>query len=298
MPTTVRNNVRHLLFGAAATVLLSASGWAQVEAIRAPARARAGTAVTLTSEGSGGGQFYLVGPDQTSARQVKIGEPIQLSPDQIKAAGKYLALLCSARSDGCRQATFWVEAGKVSSLSFIVHPSRVPVGLSDAISGVVFPFDSYQNLVLAPSTVQFRLSSAGKDIFTRDGTMAGGVAWLRTSSGKNAGPAELSASVGEVTALRVVHEVASDPCNLRITAQRTAKGLLVETERVRDCAGNPVPDGTIVTFTKTDAAGKATVDAPIKRGIARAEMTSSGDAAISVASGVVMGNELHVGGPR
>jgi hypothetical protein len=92
-----------------------------------------------------------------------------------------------------------------------------------------------------------------------------------------------------------VQQVASDPCNLRIKGQRTAAGILVETEPVHDCAGNSVSDGTIVTFTATDASGKSTVDAPIKQGVARAQMTASAAAVISVASGVVMGNELRVG---
>jgi hypothetical protein len=59
-----------------------------------------------------------------------------------------------------------------------------------------------------------------------------------------------------------------------------------------------VPDGTVVSFTKTDAAGKTTVDAPIKRGIARVEMPVSGAASIDVASGVVTGNDLNVAGAR
>jgi hypothetical protein len=290
--------MRALLASATAILLLSCLGWTQVEGIHAPEKATAGSAVTLTSEGSGEGNLYLVAPDQTSSRQVKVGESMQLSPDQTRAAGRYLAILCPAKAEGCKSASFWIDGDKVSSLSFIVHPSRVPVGRGDAISGIVFSFDRYQNLVLARAPVQFRLSSGGKEILSREVPLADGVAWLRTNSGKNAGPAELSASIGEVTAKRIVHEVASDPCNLRIKAERTAKGLAVETEPVRDCAGNPVPDGTIVTFTKTDAAGKATVDAPIKRGIARAEMTSSGSAVISVASGVVMGNELRLGEGR
>ena len=97
-----------------------------------------------------------------------------------------------------------------------------------------------------------------------------GIAWFRTNSGKSAGPLQVVASVNDVSARRVVQEVASDPCNLRIKGQRTAKGIVVETDPVRDCAGNPVPDGTVVTFTAKDAGETSTVDAPIKQGVARA----------------------------
>jgi hypothetical protein len=57
-----------------------------------------------------------------------------------------------------------------------------------------------------------------------------------------------------------------------------------------------VPDGTIVTFIQNDKTGKSTVDARIKKGTARAELPPSDNATITVAAGVVLGNELHVGG--
>jgi hypothetical protein len=56
-----------------------------------------------------------------------------------------------------------------------------------------------------------------------------------------------------------------------------------------------VPDGTIVTFSSTEKDGKGTVDAPIKQGIARAQIEATGETVVSVASGVVMGNELRIG---
>jgi hypothetical protein len=71
---------------------------------------------------------------------------------------------------------------------------------------------------------------------------------------------------------------------------------MVETEPVRDCAGNPVPDGTIVSFTAKDGDEISTVDAPIKQDVARARIKANGSVVISAASGVVMGNELRVGG--
>jgi phosphopantetheine adenylyltransferase len=72
--------------------------------------------------------------------------------------------------------------------------------------------------------------------------------------------------------------------------------IIVETDPIRDCTGNAVPDGTIVTFTETDSTGRSVVDARIKKGIARAQLPASNKATIAVASGVVLGKELHVGG--
>jgi hypothetical protein len=122
-----------------------------------------------------------------------------------------------------------------------------------------------------------------------------GVAWFRTTSGKSAGIVQAIATLDDLSARRAIQQVASDPCNLRISGQRTPTGILVQTEPVRDCSGNPVTDGTIVTFTATGASGKSTVDAPIKQGVARAQMNASGATLISAASGVVMGNEVRIG---
>ena len=92
-----------------------------------------------------------------------------------------------------------------------------------------------------------------------------------------------------------MQQVASDPCSLRIKGQRTTKGIVVETEPVRDCSGNPVPDGTVVSFTAKNGKETSTVDAPIKQGVARAQILAQGPVVISAASGVVMGNELRLG---
>ena len=106
----------------------------------------------------------------------------------------------------------------------------------------------------------------------------------------------LTASLDAIAARRAVQEVASDPCNLRLKGQETAKGIVVETDPVRDCSGNPVPDGTVVTFTATGPHNKSTVDAPVKQGVARAEIEGRGPVSVSAASGVVMGNEIRIGG--
>jgi hypothetical protein len=93
--------------------------------------------------------------------------------------------------------------------------------------------------------------------------------------------------------------VASDPCdrNLRMRiVGREKDQIIVQTDPIRDCTGNAVPDGTIVTFTQTDSTGRSVVDARIKKGVARAQLPASKNATIAVAAGVVLGNELHVGG--
>ena len=164
------------------------------------------------------------------------------------------------------------------------------------INGVAFPFDQFHNLVLAPAMVQFQLTARGSAPSRRSAPTHDGVAWFRTNSGKSTGPLEITASLADLSARRVVQQVASDPCNLRIKGQRTAKGIEVETEPVRDCSGNPVPDGTIVTFTAKNGDDVSFVDAPVKRDVARATLVAKGAVVVSAASGVATGNELRLGG--
>jgi hypothetical protein len=163
------------------------------------------------------------------------------------------------------------------------------------ISGLAFLFDRYQNLVLEPTPVKFNLSVDGSGV-SQTVTSRDGVAWISSSSARRAGAAQFVASVNDVSVRRVVQQVASDPCNLHMhVVQRGGAGVIVETDPVRDCSGNPVPDGTIVTFIQIDSNGKSTVDARIKKGIARAQLPGTANATITVASGVVLGNELRVG---
>lgn len=261
--------------------------------LHVPASAVAGEEATISTSGSGKATFYLVGPATSGKRDIQLGEEIRLRAQDLKSAGDYVAIACA---DTCRSATFYVSAAQPAKVTFLVHPSRVPVGQGDAVSGVALPFDQFHNLVLNPVTVNFQLTAGNSQLLSRAVTSQNGVAWFRTSSGKSAGKVQVAAMLGSLSATRALQQVASDPCNLRMKGQRTAKGIVVETEPVRDCSGNPVPDGTIVTFSATGASGKSSVDAPIKQGVARAQIEAPGPQVISVASGVVMGNELRIGG--
>jgi len=260
--------------------------------IHPPTSASAGEDTHLTAAGSGKATFYLMGPGVSSKSEVELGQEVRIPAQNVRNAGNYSAILCS---DTCRSATFYVTPAPPATLTFLVHPSRVPVGQNDAVSGVALPFDQFHNLVVAPHEINFQLTSGNPNLMSRTVRTQNGIAWFRTNSGKNAGVLQVNASLDAVTSRRAVQQVASDPCNLRIKGQRTTKGIVVETELVRDCSGNPVPDGTIVTFTANSDNTKSSVDAPIKRGIARAQIEALGAATISAASGVVMGNELRIG---
>jgi hypothetical protein len=275
-----------------AVLSLAAVSYAQGGELRAPSNPVAGTGASIGTSGSGKATFYLIGPSVSSKREVALGQEISLAPRELQSAGRYLAIVCDS---ACQSVEFFVAPAKPANLTFLVHPSRAPVSENDVISGVAMPLDEFHNLVLAPSPVVFQLTAHNAAVMSHSATTQGGVAWFRTNSGKSAGALQVTASINDVSAKRVVQQVASDPCSLRIKGQRTPKGIVVETEPVRDCSGNPVPDGTVVTFTAKDGKDTSTVDAPIKQGVARAQLTATGPTVISAASGVVMGNELRLG---
>jgi hypothetical protein len=260
--------------------------------IRVPASVVAGEAATISTTGNGKASFCLFGPGVSRKTEVTLGEEISIPAEDLRVAGEYLALVCTGT---CRSGAFYVSAAQPASLTFLVHPSRVPVAASDAVSGVVLAFDHFGNLVLTPGTINVQLSAGDAVLSSRSIRTQNGAAWFRAASGKSAGALQVTASMDELSTRRAVQEVASDPCNLRIKGERTRAGIAVETEPVHDCAGNAVPDGTIVTFTASGPGGKSTVDAPIKLGIARARIEAAGAEVISAASGVVIGNELRIG---
>jgi hypothetical protein len=288
---TTISRIRSLSGIACASLAIALARPVAAQELTVPHSVAAGSETTISTTGSGPADFYLLGPGVAAKQQVTLGSEIHLAPDQLRYAGEYVAIVCSS---SCESEKFFVTAAKPASLAFLVHPSRVPVRQPDAVSGVALLFDKFDNLVLSPTPIDFQVKGASETLLSRAIPTRDGEAWFRTASGKTAGPARLTASADDLTAQRALEQVASDPCNLRIKAQPTSKGIEIETDPVRDCAGNPVADGTIVTFTGSDAQGKISIDAPIKGDVARARMNASGPVVLSAACGVAMGNELQI----
>ncbi len=268
---------------------------AHASELKLPERVEAGAGLSIPSSGSGEATLYVIGPAGAVKRTVRLGGEIRVAPEELQDAGKYVIVL---RGESNANGTFWVVPSKPARMSFIARPSRLPVAVNNGVSGVVYPFDKFHNLIVKPEEVTFKFSVAGAAEEGRTVTSKDGVAWISLDSTRKEGAAQFTATIGDVTERRVVQEVASDPCNLRIHAQPSKHGVQVATDPIRDCSGNSVPDGTIVTFTAVSPKGKSSVDARIKKGVAQADLPELHEATISVASGVVMGNEIHWGGGR
>jgi hypothetical protein len=286
----VRFRLKLLLGGlAAATIQLA---FAESGSIGLPKTVQAGTAFSIQSRGSGKAILYIVGPGQVLERNVQLGETTLFPAGSLYNAGHYLVVLAIDLTTNTGSFDV-VPADKPADLSFLAKPSRLPVGLHDGITGAVYVFDAYHNLITAPTPVSFELSTPSGTVQKRMVVTRYGAAWTEWDSTAQQGIDRFAARIGELSSTRIVGQVPGDPCGLTMSARQSGQQVHLTTEPVRDCSGNAVPDGTIVTFTETYSGAQSTVDVPLKRGIAEMQMPAHRGAMISVASGVVLGNQIR-----
>jgi hypothetical protein len=223
-----------------------------------------------------------------------LGDTVSISAGTLYDTGRYVATLMSGSAT--ESSIFDVTpASSPAVLSFLAKPSRLPVSLHGGITGAVYVFDTYRNLITAPLPVSFELTAPNGTVQKRAETTRFGAAWTVMDSSGQEGKDKFEARLGEVSSARIIAQVPGDPCGLKMTAVQSGQLLELETAPVRDCTGNAVPDGTIVTFTESFRGGQSTVDVPLKRDIAQVKMPIHSGATISVASGVVMGNQIGWG---
>src|SRR4051812_44398093 len=127
--------------------------------LRLPDHAVAGQDVTFPISGSGDATLYVVGPGTAIKRAVKLGEEIQLKGEELRNAGYYTVAIKGGDSDSSKE--LYVAPAAAEQINFLARPSRVPVGQAKVIAGTAFVFDQYQNLVTAPTSVNFELSVPG-----------------------------------------------------------------------------------------------------------------------------------------
>jgi len=267
--------------------------FAQDDVLHAPKTVTAGNSVSISTSGQGSATFYLLGPSRVAKRSVQLGQDITIAANDVASSGIYQAIACSS---SCSSTVFQVLPAAPARLSFLLHPSRVPVSNGNAINATAFVFDRYRNTVLSSAKVDFHITLPDGPTMTRAGQTSRGITWFEMGSTPKQGRLQIVASIADANEPRVIQQVASDACHLHMTASPSGRTVKLETDPIRDCAGNPLPDGTIVSFTKIDNAGRSTVDTPIKKDKASAQFQLSGNARISVACGVALGNELSVGG--
>jgi hypothetical protein len=286
----VRARLAFVLSGLAIATMQLA--FAQAGSMTLPKTIEAGNAFSIQSSGSGKATLYVVGLGQVLKRDVQLGETSFFPAGSLFNAGHYVVIL--AGDSSTESGAFDVlPASTPADLSFLARPSRLPVGLHNGITGAAYVFDAYHNLIVAPTSVSFELSSPSGIVQKRIVATHDGAAWTALDSTAQQGIDRFVAQVDHASSARVVEQVPGDPCGLKMSAEQTGRELQLKTDPVRDCNGNAVPDGTIVTFTEAYNGGQSTVDVPLKRGIAEVQMAGHIGATISVASGVVLGNQIR-----
>lgn len=277
-----------MLLVASAPLLLAQSGGG----LTLPNTVEAGSAFSMHTSGSGKAVLYIVGPGQVLRRDVELGQITSFPAGSLYNAGHYMAVL-SGGSSASGQFDI-VPASEPANMSFLARPSRLQVGLHGGITGAVYVFDAYRNLIVAPTQVSFELNNPTGASEQRSVTTQYGAAWTSMDSSANQGMAKFIARAGAIRGERIIGQVPGDPCGLKMTAKQSGRQVEVQTDPVRDCGGNSVPDGTIVTFTETYNGDVSTVDVPLKRGIANVKMPAHPGATITVASGVALGNQIRL----
>jgi len=257
-----------------------------------PKTIEAGSSFSMQIAGSGNATLFIVGTGQVIKRDVQLGQPIFFAAGSLYNAGHYLAVL-SGDSFTEVESLDVLPASKPASLSFLAKPSRLPVGMHAGITGAVYVFDAYHNLIFEPMPLSFQLSSSTGAVQKRIVSTRYGAAWTEMDSTAQQGMDKFVARIGEIASTRIVGQVPGDPCSLKMNALESGHQVLLVTDAVRDCNGNAIPDGTIVTFTQTFNGSQSTVDEPLKNGIAQVTISAHNGALLSVASGVVMGNQIR-----
>lgn len=283
---------RLLLLFAFSTVAALPMVFAQDLGLTVPKTIQAGSALTVTSTGSGNGTLYIIGPDEVLRKTVQLGVDLQIAAGELVHAGHYLAILSSA--SGAQSTSFNVlPSEKPAKVRFLAEPSRLPVAIHDGVAGAVYVSDQFGNLITTPTPVSFQLSTPTGPPQTETAVTRSGAAWAKMSTTAHEGHDSFVVRVGGVSVTRLIHQVAGDPCQLSMSVHSASQGLQLETAPVRDCSGNPVPDGTIVTFTENNNGSLSTADVPIKHGIAKVDLPAHPGSVLSAASGVVLGNQIR-----
>jgi hypothetical protein len=257
-----------------------------------PKTIEAGNSFSIQIPGSGKAALFIVGTGQALKRDVELGQTVFFAAGSLCNAGYYLVVLQTGSFTETESLDV-VPASKPANLSFLAKPSRLPVGLHAGITGAVYVFDAYHNLISEPMPLSFELLSPTGTVQKRIVSTRYGAAWTEMDSTAQQGIDKFVARVGEITSTRIVGQVPGDPCGLKMTAQKSGQQIHMVTDAVRDCNGNAVPDGTIVTFTETSNGSQSTIDEPLKHGVAQVTISAHNGAMLSVASGVVMGNQIR-----
>jgi adhesin/invasin len=169
-----------------------------------------------------------------------------------------------------RSVTF--TPGPPANLALVAAPSTLPVGNLSALTATVT--DQFGNPVAGSVVVSFTTSFGA--LSSNSATTTNGVA-TATLSSTVAGLATVTATVGSLNATAPVTFTPGPPANLALVAAPSTLQvghLSVLTAAVTDQFGNPVLNGTVVSFT-TNLGSASPVTRVTTNGVATATLSST-----------------------
>jgi hypothetical protein len=211
------------------------------------ADAPSGLAVTLAAQGSYGLRVYMSAFEAGVARFTLPGEDLRQS-----GVVALIARAGAARGQGSLEIRPGAPADPITPL---VGPRSIAADGEHQTMAVAVPFDDYGNPVADGTPVEFRALHPGERLERRSVPTAHLVAWRWIASGTRAGRATVTVAAGQAHGPDATFEEVPDwPVAFGLSASPAdvpADGrqfVTLRTEGIRDRFGNPMLDGTLVTF--------------------------------------------------
>lgn len=202
-----------------------------------------------------------------------------LSGEQTQYAGA-VTLVAQAGDAQARAPLTILPGPPADPVTPLVGPRSVPVGGTHWTMLAAVPFDSYGNPVADGTQLAFRILHPDERLETKRAAVQNLVAWSSVYSSNVAGRSRVSVVAGDAHGPDVTFlEVPGWPTGVDISASPRdvpADGHQLVTLRtgvIRDTYGNPMEDGTLVTFVvRTPAGDLRFIPAYTIAGAAQAEL--------------------------
>jgi len=211
------------------------------------ADAAEGLALKLVVEGSYGVQVY----DGTFANSVAV----VLIPGEDTHRAGMLTLIATAGAARGEGHVAIMPGPAVDPVTPLVGGRSIIADGEHWSIAVAVPFDSYGNPLADTTPVEFRTLHPGERLETRVVPISGLLAWQRIFSSKRAGRALVSVRVEDAYGPEATFaETPGWPTRFGLSASPTSlpadgrRLLTLRTDVIRDAFGNPMLDGTLVTF--------------------------------------------------
>ena len=209
-------------------------------------------------------------------------------------AGHYVVVLVGVSLHRKRFVRCCARKRSRPIVSFLAKPSRLPVGLHDGITGAVYVFDAYHNLIAAPTPVSFELSNPTGAAQKRIVETHDGAAWTEMDSTRPTRHRQVRSASWR--SLQHARRQAGSGRSVRIEDERPASRVSRFSCRPNRCAiaaAMPFRTERSLLSPRPTMARNPRWTCRLSGELRKWKCPPISGATISVASGVVLGNEIR-----